>query len=117
MTDPQFLAAMRKLPCMGCGKPGPSEAHHVQTKGAGGDDSAHNIIPLCGGCHTQDTRAWHRGKLRFLEEKPHVLEYLLLMGWELFNGKLIAPKLKDSVQALTSNDDQGPGSDTRDYRT
>lgn len=37
----------------------PFHAHHVQTRGAGGDDSDLNLIRLCDICHGQ----FHRGKI------------------------------------------------------
>lgn len=44
-SDDGKLAYVRSLPCCVCHKPGPSEAHHYPTKGAGGDDS--RTVPLC----------------------------------------------------------------------
>lgn len=89
LSDPEFLSEIRKLPCLACGKHGPSEAHHIKTRGAGGGDDWFNVIPLCTGCHTGNGHAWHRGKLTFLKKFPHVLEHLEKLGWELFNGKLL----------------------------
>jgi hypothetical protein len=91
VKDQKFLEEIRKLPCIACGKHGPSEAHHVQTRGSGGSDDWWNILPLCHGHHTANGDAWHRGKISFLEKFPHVLEHLEKLGWSLFNGKLIPP--------------------------
>lgn len=100
--DESFLAEIRKLPCMACGKHGPSEAHHVQTRGAGGGDDFFNLIPLCTEHHTGGRHAWHRGKLTFLEHFPHVLDYLGKVGWELFNGKLIPPSMETALKKVAA---------------
>ena len=55
--DQAYLAYIRILPCLlstkyGCS--GPTEPHHVKTKGAGGPDQG-NTIPLCRLHHTE----WH----------------------------------------------------------
>ena len=33
-------------PCIVCGK-SPSDLHHIKSRGAGGDDSLSNLLPLC----------------------------------------------------------------------
>jgi len=43
---------IRTLPCAACHKPGPSDPHHVKSRGAGGNDEA-NLIPLCRVHHTE----------------------------------------------------------------
>lgn len=58
VIDRELLETVRKLPCMCCGKQAPAfaiEAHHITTRGAGGDDVADNLMPLCGEHH----REWH----------------------------------------------------------
>ena len=84
-------AAMRSRGCCACGNMYRTEIHHIKTRGAGGSNHRSNLIPLCSGCHTQEPYAWHRGVKRFLERFPHVLERLIEMGWQMHNGKLIAP--------------------------
>jgi hypothetical protein len=88
--DPKFVEQIRNLRCLACGS-WPSEAHHVKSRGAGGGDDWFNLLPLCQGCHTQngDGYAWHRGKILFLKNHPHVLEHLQKLGWELIGDKLI----------------------------
>lgn len=87
-SDPEFLAEIRKLPCLACGRAAPSEAHHVRSRGAYGGDDAWNVIPLCAAeCHTRGKYAWHRiGPLLFLRRFPHVREYLEALGW-VYDGK------------------------------
>jgi len=89
--DPKFAAQIRELRCLACGKAPPSEAHHIKSRGSGGGDDWFNLIPLCPDHHTQnaDGFAWHRGKILFLKNHPHVLEHLEKLGWELIGDKLI----------------------------
>lgn len=89
--DPQFLNQIRLIRCVACGDY-PTEAHHVLPRSQGGGDDWYNVIPLCSNCHTQGPGAWHRGKLTFLKNNPHVIDYLKKLGWELFNGKLLREK-------------------------
>jgi hypothetical protein len=56
IKDTALLARVRQEPCCWpwCGRPGPSEAAHVFTKGMGGwsrYDIAVNVVPLCRACH------------------------------------------------------------------
>lgn len=52
----KFLAWVREKPCCHCGRPSPSQAHHIigigGNRGAGlkADDS--QVIPLCHECHS-----------------------------------------------------------------
>lgn len=50
--DRKVLAEIRKRPCLLCFKR-PTEAHHVVTRGAGGDDSEENCIALCSVHHRE----------------------------------------------------------------
>lgn len=85
VRDKKFLEQIRKLPCIACGRwPNDytgTEAHHVKTRGAGGDDSPHNVLPLCTHCHTSSRFAWHAGKFTFLRRHPHVVDHLRHLGW------------------------------------
>ena len=55
MRDAKRLAAIRKLPCVKCGKPAPSEACHAnwseygKSMGKKADDEY--TIPMCRACH------------------------------------------------------------------
>ena len=50
--DPKYLAWIRTLPCLFCGKPGPSQAHHTATGGMSLKGSDFSCVPLCGDCHS-----------------------------------------------------------------
>lgn len=81
----QLLNEFRMLRCMACGAFPPNDVHHIKTRGSGGSNEAHNLIPLCRYCHT----AWHTmGAKSFIKKHPHIMEYLTKLGWEILNGKL-----------------------------
>lgn len=70
IVDKNLLELVRRLPCLACTHKDPlgalaairgdwdcmSDAHHVKTRGAGGDDVATNVMPLCREHHAD----WHR---------------------------------------------------------
>lgn len=45
------LNLVRNQPCLACKKRGPSDPDHIRSRGAGGDDSLSNLMPLCRTCH------------------------------------------------------------------
>ena len=55
MRNASRLAAIRKLPCVKCGKPAPSEACHANWseygKSMGKKASDEYTIPMCRACH------------------------------------------------------------------
>lgn len=55
IVNHELMAIVRSLPCMACGTK-PSDAHHITTRGAGGDDVPENLMPLCSHHH----REWHQ---------------------------------------------------------
>lgn len=63
-TNSDLLEFVRTLPCIACGLPGPSEAHHVTTRGAGGGDVWNNLMSLCGPHH----REWHVNPGKFIRK-------------------------------------------------
>lgn len=98
--DPEFLAQIRKLPCMACGSIGSTEAHHIKTRGSGGGDDPWNILPLCSYHHTLSPFAWHRGPRQFLMAFPRVEEHVKKLGWEILNGKLYNAKYSQDIGVL-----------------
>lgn len=40
-----------RLECAACTSSPPSDMDHITTRGAGGDDSLENMMPLCRVCH------------------------------------------------------------------
>jgi len=54
----EHMLAVKRLPCVCCGHPPPSEAHHVKDKGPRSD---FRTIPLCPACHT-GPNGYHKAK-------------------------------------------------------
>jgi len=50
----KYLAWIRKMPCYGCGAPGPSDPHHVPVNGTGQATKPSDFftLPLCRHCHS-----------------------------------------------------------------
>lgn len=72
IKDPNLLATFRSFPCLVCGVQ-PSEAHHITTRGAGGDDVPENLMPLC----TYHHQLWHqKGPGFMIELAPRVRGWL-----------------------------------------
>lgn len=67
------------VPCLACGR-SPSDQAHVKSRGAGGEISEQNCIPLCRGCHTLQHKV---GWPRFLHRNPQVGFELMKRGWRL----------------------------------
>ena len=65
---------MREHPCYTC-YGWPTEAHHLTTRGAGGDDVEDNLISLCRECHT---KIHQYGLSKFAEKHPRILSFLEL---------------------------------------
>lgn len=64
----RHMAAVARLPCVVCGKPGPSEVHHC-ISGRFGQAKASDFetIPLCAECHRIGPYAIHNGKASWEE--------------------------------------------------
>jgi len=74
----ELLKLIAKKACLVCSK-GPCDPHHVQSRGAGGEDSEENVNPLCRDHHTE----WHtKGAVTFCLDHPAAWAYLWAMGWE-----------------------------------
>jgi hypothetical protein len=63
VVDEAYLAAVRALPCCGCGAAAPSDPHHAATwlRGLGQKCDDDKAIPLCRACHDE----FHDGRGRF----------------------------------------------------
>jgi hypothetical protein len=85
--DEHLLEQVREKPCAVCGMPGPSDASHIISRGAGGGDHPFNVLPKCRKHHTE----WHTiGWYRFLGKYPTFAELLMINGWEI---EFIPPSL------------------------
>lgn len=72
--DKELLELVRTLPCIACYLEPAGQAHHVTTRGAGGDDVATNLMPLCPADHS----LWHQDPGRFIRAFPSVRRWLVL---------------------------------------
>jgi Na+-translocating ferredoxin:NAD+ oxidoreductase RNF subunit RnfB len=52
VVDQLLIEAVKRQPCTACGFPG-GDAHHVSSRGAGGDDVPSNLMALCRKHHTE----------------------------------------------------------------
>ncbi len=52
IKDQSLLDFIKTIPCIICGMI-PSDPDHVTTRGAGGDDTAENVWPLCRKHHVE----------------------------------------------------------------
>lgn len=72
---------IRALPCCACGAPGPSDPHHVVSRGAGG--TAQHQVPLCRNCH----RLLHQiGRRTFEALRKVSLVVIAAELWERYGG-------------------------------
>ncbi len=94
IKDPELLATVRKLHCMGCGMEGPGaiHAHHVIPRGAGGGDIATNVMPLCGACHY---------KIHFIGHYNMAQEHMVVKHWLKFSGNYA--RIKEKNRRLYAN--------------
>lgn len=76
VVDENILRAVRLINCLPCfpkEQTTPTEADHVTTRGAGGDDSYENVWPLC----TEHHRERHQiGLLTFVRKYPILRRWL-----------------------------------------
>jgi hypothetical protein len=91
VVDKELLRVVSKLPCLACPMPSPeeyfwilsnmeaapriSDPHHVTSRGAGGGDTATNVMPLCRGHHNEWEAPW-RGPGFMVRNYPRVREWL-----------------------------------------
>lgn len=47
------IEKVKEMPCVACGRSGPSDAHHIRSRGAGGGDELTNLMSLCRICHVE----------------------------------------------------------------
>ncbi len=96
VEDPELLHLISRLPCVACAKPGRledldwvlhnldrapriSDPHHLTSKGAGGDDKADNVMPLCRD-HHNEVEAPNRGLTWMLTRYPAMRDWLVTAG-------------------------------------
>lgn len=73
VVDEDLVDYVKTLQCVACGRSPGGQAHHVTTQGAGGGDTADNLMPLCYGCHTKLHKV---GYFKMIQQHPGVLFWL-----------------------------------------
>lgn len=81
LKNKELLKTYKEKPCLVCGSLNQVSAHHIKTRGAGGDDSEWNLMPLCFNHHTEI----HKTGLRIFANKYSLNSWLISKGWE-FEG-------------------------------
>jgi hypothetical protein len=77
IVDRELLETVRNLPCMACGIQPAGHAHHVDSRGAGGDDVFDNLMSLCPTHHAQ----WHqKGPGYMMDHYESVTTWLEIAG-------------------------------------
>lgn len=86
VRDPQWLQAVRQMPCHLCGQRsgdtmgnGLSEASHLDTKSR--DD---RVLPMCGECHRTGGYSWHSGQKSFCEYWGVTKDHLIAEAEHLY---------------------------------
>jgi Putative HNHc nuclease len=71
IVNKAVLKSAKQRHCIACGAPPPTDPHHIKSVGAGGDDTATNLLSLCRKCHTE---IHFIGKKTFLNKYPWIAE-------------------------------------------
>lgn len=85
IVNKELLASVREMRCLVCGFT-PCDPAHVRSRGAGGGDTEHNIMPLCRADHSlQHSMGIYRFALKF----PAVMWWLKEHGWGFMGTRLV----------------------------
>lgn len=84
----EHMGRVKALPCVICGRPGPSDAHHVIC-GRYGTRKAPDthVIPLCKAHHQYGPDAIHNGKASWVAKYGQDTEYLPVVA-DMLAGEL-----------------------------
>lgn len=77
--DEELLNMVRMAPCCVCFLKGPSDPHHLKTRGSGGKNDNWNLLALCRGHHVQIHKV---GQSKFIEIHPIMKDILIMKNWE-----------------------------------
>jgi hypothetical protein len=67
-------------PCVCCGNPLSTVAHHIKSKGSGGPDEEWNLLPLC---YVHHTEIHKRGPSYMIQQYFALGRYLRKLGWQI----------------------------------
>ena len=70
-AEREHVARVKGLPCVVCGHPGPSEAHHVK------QESHFYTVALCTDCHRGHRNGWHGQRCMWNLRKMDELDALV----------------------------------------
>lgn len=84
IVNKDLIEFVRTLPCIACYKEGRNDAHHVKTKGSGGDDVPENLLSLC---RTDHQKIHKIGLTKFAKLNSSVYTWLTLAGWVYENNR------------------------------
>lgn len=73
IVNKPLLEQYHTFPCSVCHSHGTTVAHHIKSRGAGGDDVEENLIPLC---HVHHSEIHQIGRRSMLNKYPWLSEYL-----------------------------------------
>lgn len=79
-----LLDTYHKMRCIVCSRYG-SDPAHIKSKGAGGDDTAENILPLCRIHHSEQHS---KGHIHMIKKYYSYDLALRARGWEVIQDKL-----------------------------
>jgi len=73
----EHMRRVKALPCVICGSPPPSDAHHCICQRYGTRKSSDfNVIPLCRKCHLDGPYAIHKGKQSWITRNGMDYDYI-----------------------------------------
>ena len=84
VVNEKLLVEYRSMFCEICGNKTNVCGHHIKSKGSGGPDLPHNLIPLCVKHHEEIHK---KGINSFAEKYVEFKDFLESSGWEFFNKK------------------------------
>jgi hypothetical protein len=79
IKDLNVYALIKKMRCLVCNRT-KVDVCHVKSRGAGGSNEIHNLMPLCRIHHQEQGQI---GILTFISKYDAVESYLTAMGWEI----------------------------------
>lgn len=83
IVNKKLLEEIKMQSCVVCNKK-PVDAHHLSTKGSGGDDTKENCFPFCREHHSMIHRI---GINSFIQTFPRFETKMRNNGWEIIEGR------------------------------
>ncbi len=80
IVNRKLLNTYQGIECLICGSLETTVGHHIKSKGAGGDDSKYNLVPLCVIHHNEI----HKSLMAFSDKYKIMHIFLVNNDWECF---------------------------------